>query len=171
MELVSLVHPYLQKLAEECGETCHLAILDDAVHVMFIDRALGTNQLKMETAMGYRQFAHMTATGKAILAYQSAQTVNEYIKKTEFRQMTHHSVKDASELLRLLDTVREEGYACDNEEAEYGLTCYARPILDVTGRSFAAVSISGPTTRMEKNKHDHLERLQRLVDHVVQTIV
>ena len=171
MELVSLVHPYLQKLAEECGETCHLAILDDAVHVMFIDRALGTNQLKMETAMGYRQFAHMTATGKAILAYQSAQTVNEYIKKTEFRQMTHYSVKDASELLRLLDTVREEGYACDNEETEYGLTCYARPILDVTGRSFAAVSISGPTTRMEKNKHDHLERLQRLVDHVVQTIV
>lgn len=171
MELVSLVHPYLQKLAEECGETCHLAILDDAVHVMFIDRALGTNQLKMETAMGYRQFAHMTATGKAILAYQSAQTVNEYIKKTEFRQMTHHSVKDASELLRLLDTVREEGYACDNEETEYGLTCYARPILDVIGRSFAAVSISGPTTRMEKNKHDHLERLQRLVDHVVQTIV
>lgn len=98
-------------------------------------------------------------------------TVNEYIKKTEFRQMTHHSVKDASELLRLLDAVREEGYACDNEEAEYGLTCYARPILDVTGRSFAAVSISGPTTRMEKNKHDHLERLQQLVDHVVQTIV
>ena len=85
--------------------------------------------------------------------------------------MTHHSVKDASELLRLLDTVREDGYACDNEEAEYGLTCYARPILDVTGRSFAAVSISGPTTRMEKNKHDHLERLQQLVDHVVQTIV
>lgn len=98
-------------------------------------------------------------------------TVNEYIKKTEFRQMTHQSVKDESELLRLLDTVREEGYACDNEEAEYGLTCYARPILDVTGRSFAAVSISGPTTRMEKNKHDHLERLQQLVDHVVQTIV
>ncbi len=36
-------------------------------------------------------------------------TVNEYIKKTEFRQMTHQSVKDESELLRLLDTVREDG--------------------------------------------------------------
>ena len=36
-------------------------------------------------------------------------TVNEYIKKTEFRQMTPQSVKDESELLRLLDTVREDG--------------------------------------------------------------
>ena len=113
MELVSLVHPHLQQLAEIFGETCHLAILDDAVHV--IDRALGTNQLKMETAMGFREYAHMTATGKAILAYQSAQVVNDYLKKTEFKQLTIHSVKDAAELLNLLDDVREQGYACDNE--------------------------------------------------------
>ena len=171
MELVSLVHPHLQQLAEISGETCHLAILDDAVHVMFIDRALGTNQLKMETAMGFREYAHMTATGKAILAYQSAQVVNDYLKKTEFKQLTIHSLKDAAELLNLLDAVREQGYACDNEEAEYGLTCYAKPLRDMTGRAFAAVSISGPTTRMEKNKAAHLEQLQQLADRVVQTIV
>lgn len=171
MELVSIVHPHLQRLAETCGETCHLAILDDATHVMFIDRALGTNQLKMETAMGYRQFAHMTATGKAILAYQSAQTITDYIHKTEFTQLTPSSIKDSDELVRILETVREQGYACDNEEAEYGLTCYGKPLLDVTGRAFAAVSISGPTTRMKKNEADLLKQLERLVQQVVQTIV
>lgn len=65
--------------------------------------------------MGFREYAHMTATGKAILAYQSAQVVNDYLKKTEFKQLTIHSVKDAAELLNLLDDVREQGYACDNE--------------------------------------------------------
>jgi len=42
MELVSLVHPYLTEMAEKSGETCHASILDDGVHVMFIDRVLGT---------------------------------------------------------------------------------------------------------------------------------
>lgn len=170
MELVSLIHPYLTRIARESGETCHLAILDDAVHVMFIDHALGTSQLKMETAMGYRQYAHYTATGKAILAFQSEQIINQYIKKTVFKNITTHSIKDASELLRILDCVKKDKYACDNEETEFGLTCYAMPLLDVTGRSFAAISISGPTTRMEKNKQNHLKRLQVLVDDVSKTI-
>ena len=115
MELVSVIHPHLQNLAEESGETCHLAMLDDAVHVMFIDRALGTNQLKMETALGYRQYAHLTATGKAILAYQSEQTVNQYLKQAGFPQLTQHSLPHAAALLQVLDAIRQAGYACDDE--------------------------------------------------------
>ncbi len=44
------------------------------------------------------------------------------------------------------------------------------PLRDMTGRAFAAVSISGPTTRMEKNKESHLDKLQQLTNRVVQTI-
>ena len=171
MELVSVIHPHLQNLAEESGETCHLAMLDDAVHVMFIDRALGTNQLKMETALGYRQYAHLTATGKAILAYQSEQTVNQYLKQAGFPQLTQHSLPHAAALLQVLDAIRQAGDACDDEEAEDGLTCYAVPLLDVTGRSYGAVSISGPTTRMKKNKESHIQRLQTLVASVSKTLI
>ena len=62
---------YLTEMAEKSGETCHASILDDGVHVMFIDRVLGTSFLKMDTAIGFRLYAHCTATGKAILAFQS----------------------------------------------------------------------------------------------------
>lgn len=103
MELVSFVHPYLTEMAEKSGETCHASILDDGVHVMFIDRVLGTSFLKMDTA-----------TGKAILAFQSEQAVNQYIRRAEFKPVTAQSIKDAQSLLRTLDEIRSKGYACDN---------------------------------------------------------
>ena len=110
MELVSFVHPYLTEMAEKSGETCHASILDDGVHVMFIDRVLGTSFLKMDTAI----YAHCTATGKAILAFQSEQAVNQYIRRAEFKPVTAQSIKDAQSLLRTLDEIRSKGYACDN---------------------------------------------------------
>lgn len=171
MEIVSLVHPYLVQMAEETGETCHASILDDGVHVMFIDRALGSSWLKMDTALGYRQYAHCTATGKSILAFQSDQTIHQYIKHTKFVQITPQSIKDAQSLLKILEKVRAEGYSCDNEEAESGLTCYARPLLDGSGRAYAAISISGPTTRMVKKKEEHLQRLENAVSRISKTIL
>lgn len=170
MELVSLVHPYLLEMATNSGETCHLSILDDNIHVMFIDKALGTSCLKMDTYLGYRQYAHCTATGKAILAYQSDQVINQYIRKATFVQSTPTSIKDAQELLKILDQVKAEGYSCDNEEAELGLTCFGKPLLDSTGRAYAAISISGPTTRMILQKEKHLSLLGNVTKAISRTI-
>lgn len=159
MELVERVHPYLADMARASGETCHLSVLDDGVHVMFIDRALGTSWLKMDTPLGYRQYAHCTATGKAMLSHQSEAEINQYLREAEFPRLTDASIKDAAELLRALDRVRLDGCACDNEEAELGLTCYAVPLVDAAGRAYAAISVSGPTARMIPSRQKHLERL------------
>ncbi len=170
MELVSLVHPYLVEMAAASGETCHVAILSDGVHVTFIDRALSNSWLKMDTALGYSQYAHCTATGKAILAFQPDHVLTQYLRRTVFVHNTPASIPDAKTLLTILDDVRHQGYACDNEEAEYGLTCYGMPLLDSTGRAYAAISISGPTTRMEARKDEHLQRIREAVKQISRTI-
>ena len=170
MELVTLVHPYLLNMAAATGETCHLAMLDDGVHVMFIDRALGTSSLKMDTALGYRQFAHCTATGKSILAFQSDQVINQYIRKTTFIQPTPSAIRDAQQLLQILDEVKRSGFSCDNEESEAGLTCFARPLLDASGRAYAAISISGPTTRMVQKREEHLTRMADTIMEISKTV-
>ena len=169
MELVSIAHPVLMETAADSGETCHMAILDGGVRVIFIDKALGPSWLKMDTALGHSYYAHCTGTGKAMLAYQPPQVLNQYIRNTSFVRNTPNSIKDAQELLRVLEKVRYDGYACDNEEAEFGLTCYAMPLLDSSGRPYAAISISGPTTRMEANKDAHLRRLELAVSKVTKT--
>ncbi len=170
MELVSLVHPYLQELAVASGETSHIAIISDGIHVMFIDRALGTSALKMDTAVGYSQVAHCTATGKAILAYQPEAVISQYLRRVDFVRTTPKAIPNAKTLLRILEEIRQQGYACDDEESEMGLTCYGMPLLDATGRAFAAISISGPTTRMMIKKEEHLYLLGEAAKSISRTI-
>lgn len=164
MELISTVHPYILKLSEETGESSHLSIMDNSTHVTFIDKAVGTLWLKMDITLGYTQLAHLTGTGKAILAYENDQFINQYLKEANFEQVTSNSIKDAKELLNVLDQIRKQGYSCDNEETELGLTCYAVPILTHSGHPLAAISSSGPTTRMVSNKEKHISLLQKTAE-------
>lgn len=157
--LINLIHPYLCKISEANGESTHLVIMDTPTHVTFIDKCIGTLWLKMDVTLGYTQYAHLTGTGKAILAFESDQFINEYIRNVTFEPATSHSIRDAREMLNVLSQIRKCGYACDNEEVEIGLSCYAVPILSLSGRPVAAISCSGPTTRMESNRQKHLDAL------------
>ena len=118
----------------------------------------------MDITLGYTQLAHLTGTGKAILAYENDQFINQYLKEANFEQVTSNSIKDAKELLNVLDQIRKQGYSCDNEETELGLTCYAVPILTHSGHPLAAISSSGPTTRMVANKEKHISLLQKTAE-------
>lgn len=166
MELISLIHPFLVNLSEKTGESSHLAIMDDATHITFIDKSVGTLWLTMDVMIGYSKYAHLTGTGKAILAYQSDQFINQYIRTASFEACTPNSIHDAVSLLRVLDAVRAQGYAIDNEEVESGLYCIAVPILSRDSKPIAAISLSGPTTRMVKNQESHLQHLKKAVSQI-----
>lgn len=169
-ELISIIHPYLEKLTKVTGESSHLCMMDDATHIVFLDKVVSSSLLKMDTPLGFLQYAHCTGTGKAILAYETEQTINQYIKLTEFSQQTNHSIKNAKEFLEILDQIRENGYACDDEEFEPGLTCYAVPILDASGQPIAAISSSGPTTRMVMNRAQHIQTLKTIAQEIHKTL-
>ena len=163
MELISMIHPFLVKLSEETGESSHLAIMDDATHITFIDKSVGTLWLTMDVMLGYSKYAHLTGTGKAILAYKSDRFINQYIRSVSFEACTPNSIKDASSLLCILDDIRTQGYSIDNEEVEAGLYCIAVPILSRDSEPIASISLSGPTTRMIANQESHLNHLKDAV--------
>ena len=140
--------------------------MDDATHIVFLDKVVSASLLKMDTPLGFLQYAHCTGTGKAILAFEKEQTINQYIKLVEFSKQTEHSIRSAKEFLETLDQIRENGYACDNEECEPGLTCYAVPIIGASGNPIAAISSSGPTTRMVLNRESHIQTLKGIADEI-----
>src|SRR5271170_886165 len=61
---------------------------------------------------------------------------------------TKNTITNVLALKRELETIRERGYAIDNEEIEDGVRCIAAPILNGRGRAVAAVSVSGPSSRI-----------------------
>lgn len=147
MELNRLIHPYLEELSEMTGESAHLVIIE-GLNAVFTDKVVGSAALKMDTPLGVSYAAHITGGGKAILALIDDDSLEAYKKEADYTKLTVNSISSADELENVLTQVRQNGYAMDEEEAEIGLTCIAVPIIDEQGKAIAAISVSGPTTRI-----------------------
>lgn len=148
MVLADLIHPHLAELAEKTGETSHLAVMDGPYHSVFVDKALGHRYLKMDTMLGERRWAHLTGTGKSMLAWKDDDFFREYASSADLSPLTETSLSSLDALIEEMHKIRSQGWAMDKEESEPGLTCYAMPILDAGAQPIAAISCSGPTTRM-----------------------
>src|SRR5262249_58659808 len=69
-----------------------------------------------------------------------------------FEKFTPHTVKNVAQLRKDFAQIRQRGYAIDNEEAYLGSRCIGAPIFESSGKIAAAVSVSGPTTRVTREK-------------------
>jgi IclR family acetate operon transcriptional repressor len=47
-----------------------------------------------------------------------------------------------------LFTIRARGYSTEHGEREVGISCIAAPVVDLTGETVAALSVSGTADRM-----------------------
>ncbi len=61
---------------------------------------------------------------------------------------TPRTLTNMRELLAHLETIRERGYAVDDEEFDPGVRCVASAVRDYRGKVVASVGISGPAIRV-----------------------
>ena len=63
IELRELVHPALERLRNESGETAHVGVLS-GTDVVYVDRLESPHMIRWLTRVGRRRGAHATSTGK-----------------------------------------------------------------------------------------------------------
>jgi IclR family transcriptional regulator, KDG regulon repressor len=148
MDAASGSQEQIHALADATGETVQLAILDH-LSVLYIRIRESRQAVRMSSGLGSRAPAHCTSVGKALLAHQSPEVVQQVIANGLTR-FTEHTITDGAALLAELATIRQKGYAIDDEEIEVGLRCIAAPIRDHTGHVAAAISVAAPVQRMSK---------------------
>src|SRR5512140_2805865 len=112
MDVSSEAKPYLKLLREKTGETVHLAILDEA-SVLFINNLESEHAVRMSVNVGVRAHAHCTAVGKALLAFQASEHL-EQIMREGLHACTPKTITNPSDLRQELATVRARGYAIDD---------------------------------------------------------
>ena len=103
-------------------ETVMLAALDGH-EVVYLDCRPGQRSLEINFRVGGRLPAAIASSGKAMLASLTDTQIRERLKGHPFERITRHSVASMTALLRQLRTVRETGYAVDDEEAAQGMLC------------------------------------------------
>jgi len=161
--------PHMTELAAACGETAHLTILDGP-QVIFVDQVLGPGTIRMEVKVGTRMDAHVTAAGKALLAWQSDGYVGSLLD-AGLQQYTPQTLTEPADVRRELAQVRKRGWATESEEHEPGAACVAAPILGATGPPLASLSVSGPTSRLRPREMAALgTRIREAADGVARSL-
>jgi IclR family acetate operon transcriptional repressor len=120
--LVELAAPSLRRLADASGETINLAVpgVDGVEHLAQEDTA---HFVGVTDWVGRRVPFELAANGKCFLAFGGGDVVGG-------------------------EKIRAMGYATSIDELEVGLTAMAAPVLGAKQAAIAALSISGPTSRL-----------------------
>jgi len=161
VQLRQIAHPFLQHLTSVTNETTHLAVLEGTEFV-YIDKVDNRQAVRMRSRVGQRGHLHCTAAGKSMLAYVDAGELDGYLDRFHFQPMTENTITDPSEFRNQLAKIRRQGYAIDDEENEVGIRCIGSPIYDHAGRLAGALSISGWTITMTR------ERMPQLAPELIQ---
>jgi DNA-binding IclR family transcriptional regulator len=137
---VELAGPSLRRLADASGETINLAVPgpDGVEHLAQEDTA---HFVGVTDWVGRRVPFELAANGKCFLTFGGA----GHAQSTEIRALR---------------------YATSIDELEVGLTALAAPVLGANGVAIAALSISGPTSRLKQR----IEELAPLLKAEAQTL-
>lgn len=153
--LAPIARPHLDALAEEVGETVHLAQLDNA-QVLYVDKRNASRPVEMFSSAGKVGPAYCTGVGKVMLAYLDEAILAPILEQQSYHRFTEHTLTDADALRTELRAIRQNGYGFDREEHEPGIICVALPILTAGGRALGAISV---TSTVERNSLAGLEKL------------
>lgn len=157
--LVEIARPYLKRLRDEFGETANLATLlrDDIVYLEIYE---SLHSFRMTDTVGSRVPWHSTGLGKSIAAYLPEDRVKTLLKQAPMKRLTPNTITGLREYLKVLAAVKEQGYAVDMEESELGATCIAAPIFGAEETIIGALSISGPTPRIQDKQNKITQSLK-----------
>lgn len=141
-------------LAEDTGETTHISTEHNnrEIHLYKAhgDKAVGDeyHRAKLHTS----SYLHDTATGKAILSAMPKADVEAIIDANGLPEKTPNTITDRDELFDQLETIRDRGYAVNDEEEIEGLRAVGAPIQKQRGEVAGSISLSGPTSRLRDER-------------------
>lgn len=170
MDLHREARPYVEALGRLTGQVVHLAVFDGRHAVV-----IGKSESQMDATTGAfleSAPAHCTSVGKAILAFQPDAVLDTFLA-AGLARFTDTTITDPALLRQELAVTRNRGYSIDQAEHQPGLNCVGAPIRDLSGRVFAAVSVSGPdwktplseVGRVAKIVIHHAEAISRALGH------
>ena len=160
LDLRVIARPILQELSAVSLQTINLGILNKG-DIVYIDKAISGNNLRLDSPIGGRDPAHCTAMGKSILAFLSKGTQENYVNEYGLSMRTPNTITKPPDFFQELNLVKQQGYALDREEIVLGVECVAAPIFDNRINPIAAISISMP------NNSENMRRMEEYKNQIV----
>jgi len=144
--LINRMRPVLESLAEKTSESINLAVPgnDD---LKLIDQVDGKHLLGATNWIGRNVPYHASALGKVLLAFGAAS-----LPVGNLQSKTARTITSRTQLNSELEKIRKTGFALLDNELENGLVAVAAPVFNHDGKVIAAISISGPDARINREQ-------------------
>lgn len=148
LRLRQVAHPFLERLRFATNEAVHLGVLEGS-QVVYIERMESAPTIAMFDRIGQRMPAHVTSSGKCLLAWASPDRIDTVLADGLPRRAPRTITSES--LFRLvLDEVRANGYSISVEESERNTASIGAPVRGSDGSVIAAVSVVGSTARINE---------------------
>lgn len=159
-----LIHREIELLAKSTGENINVGILHQD-QVILIDQVESDFPIKVDARkIGTPATAYNSGLGKVFLANKPEEWLKDIFKGYAFHKTAQNTISNLSDLMPELKKVREQGYACDNEEYVDGMICYAVPINNHRGEIPYAISFS----YLKYRYTDKPEEVKKMLDALIQ---
>lgn len=146
----------VDSVADSTGEYAHLSTEQHGRCIKLYksrgEKAVGKSyhQVKLQN----NDHLHCTAIGKAVMAHMTEEKVWDVIDEYGLLERTEHTITDSDDLFDELRTIRERGYATNDEEEIRGIRAVAAPIFSPDREIIGAISVSGPVSRFSGELYD-----------------
>jgi len=150
-KIYELAKPEVEELAADTGEVANLLVEEMGLGV-YLWSSEGENAVPLDIHPGKHVYLHATALGKCILAHLSDKRVAEIADRRGLPAETDKTISDIETLFEELQTVRDQGYAIDDEERVRGMRCIGAAVKSESGNVIGAISVSGPVSAMPMDR-------------------
>lgn len=139
--------PLLHQLTETTGATAHLGILHGS-DTLYLLKEQPPHAPVLITGVGVRLPAHLTASGRSLLArLPRAQVRALYPDAASFSTRTGRGPTGPGELRRLLTEEHLRGWSMEEGQVTEGFVSVAASSCDHNGHPVAAISLTVPSAR------------------------
>jgi len=147
-DLVQVGASAVAEVVEKVNESCKLAILDGQ-NILVVYNKSASQQLVSTMQMGDRAPWHVTAAGKAMIAFLSLEERQRAVDAIRWERFTEKSNCDPEKLVAELDAIVQGAAATSVEEYIRGQVTMAYPIRESSGHAIAAMSVAAPAIRWD----------------------
>ena len=150
LDTMELAIPVMRQIRDEMQDTVALGVIQ-GTNVVVVESVPGTHPFIFTLNPGFTGQIHVTAPGKAIMAWYDLTRRNALLDQMRFKRYNERTITTRTAFEKELDRTRQRGWALDNAEEYDGVYCIAVPLLDRTGFPLAAIGIVLKAERLPLN--------------------
>lgn len=156
--------PFMAELSQKTKMDSYLGVMTKgrAIIVDCVRDPSGRNRFAFD--IGAITYGHASSISKAIMAYLDETSYQKNVRYMKFKKITEKTIDSEDKFRKHLMTIKEKGYAVNDEETGKGQMSVGAPIFNYKGKAIAAVAAAG-----SKLIKMNLEERENIADMVMDT--